>query len=86
MDEWLRSKCTQDSQKSFLSLPDNAKIIHSAKIKICTLSTPSLTTSSTQNTSENKMHAFVLGPLQFQSTDQNTHLTSKMATWLSRKI
>ena len=42
-------------------------------------STPSLTTSSTHThkTSKNFTYGFVLGPLQSQSTGQNTHLTSK---------
>ena len=66
----------------------------SAEIKICTLS-KGLTTSSTHThththkTSENFMYGFVMGPLQFQTISQNTHLTSKTAIWLcwlSRKI
>ena len=43
------------------------------------LQLPSLTTSSTPHTKQvkNLTYGFVLGPFQFQSTGQNTHLTSK---------
>ena len=58
----------------------------SAKIKIYTLSkAPSSTPPHhphQHKTSENFTYGFVLGPLQFQSTGQNTHLTSKTAIWL----
>ena len=76
------SNCSQDSQKvctKLLSLPDNAKkssiFSPSAKIKICTLS--KAPPPHHQHTHKYFTYGFVLGPIQFQSTSQNTHLTSK---------
>ena len=92
---WVMSKSTQDSQNvgtKLLSLPDNAKKFTSAKIKILTLSKgPPVWPhhQHTHKTSKNFTYVFVLGPLQFQSTGQSTHLTSKtviLLCWLSRKI
>ena len=64
---------TQDSQKVcflYLVMPKNSIFSSSAKHPLQgSTSTLSLTTSST--------HTFALGPLQFQSTGQNTYLTSK---------
>jgi len=81
MDKWAKSNSTQDSQKGctkLLSLPDNSIFMH--PLQGFTLS---FTTSSThKKPSENFTYAFVLGPLQFQSTGQITHLTSKTADWL----
>ena len=79
---------TQDSQKvctKLLSLPDKAKktqfLVPQLKYKICTLSKAPPPVwphhQHTHKTSKNFTYGFVLGPLQFQSTGQNTHLTSK---------
>ena len=71
-DGWVKSNFSQDSQKVITSI-----FSPSAKIKICKHSTPNLTISSTHtNQVKTFTYEFVLRPLQFQSTSQNTHLTS----------
>ena len=83
VDGWMgnvQKVCTK-----LLSLPDNAKktsfFSASAKIKICTLSkAPPPVWQHHQHmhkTSKYFMYRFVLEPLQFQSTGQNTHLNSR---------
>ena len=75
-DEWVMSKCTQDSQKvstKLLSLPDNAKKLNfspSAKMKICTprFDPPPVWPRHILNTHKTN-----------KSTGQNTYLTSKAA-------
>ena len=47
---------------------------------------PSLTDNHTQKKSENFTHGFVLRPLQFQSTGQNSYKTAIWLCWLSSKI
>ena len=75
-DRWVMPKCTQNSQ----SLYQTAIFSPSAKIKVSTLSkTPHPVWPPTHRSSKNFTYGFILGPLQFQSTDQNTHLTSKTA-------
>ena len=62
-------------------MPKKSIFSPSAKIKICTLSKAPPPVwphhQHTHKTSKNFTYGFVLGPLQFQSTGQNTHLTSK---------
>ena len=62
-------------------MPKNSIFSPSAKIKTCTLSKAPPPVwphhQHTHKSSKNFTYGFVLRPLQFQSTSQNTHLTSK---------
>ena len=82
VDGWMEKVkvYTRFTKRKLLSLPDNAIFSPWATIKICTLSKapPPIWPchQHTHKTSENFTYGFVLGPLQFQSTGQSTHLTS----------
>ena len=82
MDGWGMS--SQNVCTKLLSLSDNATktqflVPQHKNLHPLQGSTPSLTipSSHTHKTSKNFAYGFVLGPLQFQPTGQNTHLTSK---------
>ena len=95
---WATSKCTQDSQnvctKSFLYLVYNAKkpsiFRPSANIVISTLSMAPTPVwqhhQHTHETSKNFVYGLVLGPLQFQSTGQNTPFNLKINNFDSSGI
>ena len=85
-DGWVMSKSTHKIHQIFvpncflyLIMPKNSIFRPSVKIKCAPSPRPHPQSDHIINT---HMYGFVLGPLQFQSTGQNAHLTSKAIIWL----